>query len=245
MFGFSKEKKLCTEIGEHLHRSIRMAFLDNESTTGIRIGDMFTSAYIYSFITSVAEKKDFDADKFRDSNLKKICNGVLPDKLYEHIVRNSALMELASGLTDDITHEQKSLFQHGITFGNSDALMHCYNPNPHRYSPLYFYLSDWKDENGAGIIDSLEEEDTDSAPDESMEDTPKVCDIPENSGEEQPIASMSTNQDKSAAVNLDHEADKSSETIEERLAFVKNLQEKGLITEEQANLKRENILSQL
>lgn len=245
MFGFSKEEKLCTEIGEHLHRSIRMALLYNERTAGLRIGDMFTSAYIYNFITSVAEKKDFDADKFLDSNLKKICNGILPNKLYEHIVRNSALMELASDLADDITNEQKTLFQRGITFGNSDALIHSYNPNPHRYTSLYFYLSDWRDENGAGIIDSLEEEDTDSAPDESMEDTPKVCDIPENSGEEQPIASMSTNQDKSAAVNLDHEADKSSETIEERLAFVKNLQEKGLITEEQANLKRENILSQL
>lgn len=244
MFGFSKEEKLCTEIGEHLHRSIRMALLDNESTAGIRIGDMFTSAYIYSFITSVAENKDFDADKFRDSNLKKICNGVLPNKLYEHIVRNSALAELASDLADDITLEQKSLFQHGITFGNSDALMHCYNPNPHRYSSLYFYLSDWKDENGAGIIDSLKEEDTDSVPDESMESTPEVCDISENNSEDQPIARTLTNQDNSTAINLDHESDKSSGTIEERLAFVKNLQEKGLITEEQANLKRVNILSQ-
>ena len=245
MFGFSKEEKLCTEIGEHLHRSIRTALLHNESTAGMRIGDMFTSAYIFSFITSVAEHKDFDGDKFRDSNLKKICNGVVPNRLYEHIVRNSALMELASNLTDDITHDQKTLFQYGTTFGNGDAAIHSYNPNPHQNTSLYFYLSDWKDDDGAGILDMQQAEDTDSVSDERMEDTPEVCDISESNSEGQPITSKSAFKDESAIITSIHETDNSSEHIEERLAFIKDLLEKGLITEEQADLKRRNLLSQL
>jgi hypothetical protein len=56
---------------------------------------------------------------------------------------------------------------------------------------------------------------------------------------------MLTNQDKSAAIKSNNEADNPSENIEERLAFIKDLLEKGLITEEQADLKRRNLLSQL
>ena len=245
MFGFSKEEKLCTEIGEYLHRSIRGELLDNERTAGMRVGDMFTSAYIFSFITSVAEHKDFDGDKFRDSNLKKICNGVLPNRLYDAVVRNSAVMELASDLDNDITQDQKSLFQNGITLGNGDAMIHSHDPNPHRNTSLFLYLSDWRDEDGTGILDMLQEEDTSSAPDESLEHVAEVCDTSKSNGEDQQISSMLTNQDKSAAIKSNNEADNPSENIEERLAFIKNLLEKGLITEDQADLKRRNLLSQL
>ena len=73
----------------------------------------------------------------------------------------------------------------------------------------------------------------------------EVCDTSKSNGEDQQISSMPTNQDKSAAVKLNNEADNPSENIEERLAFIKNLLEKGLITEDQADLKRRDLLSKL
>ena len=64
MFGFSKEEKLSTEIGQFLHRDILEALRENEATAGERVMDMFTSAYIYSFITSLAESSSSSPKSF-------------------------------------------------------------------------------------------------------------------------------------------------------------------------------------
>ena len=127
MFGFSKEEKLSTEIGQFLHRNIVEALRENEAIAGERVMDMFTSAYIYSFITSLAEHREFDGEKFREKNLKTICNGVLPRKLYESIVRNSAAIELVEDLNNALAKEQKTLFRQGIEKGGSDALTYHYS----------------------------------------------------------------------------------------------------------------------
>lgn len=170
MFGFSKEEKLSTEIGRFLHRNIREALFVNEEVAGVRVNDIFTSAYIYSFITSLAEHRGLDGEKFRDRNLKYICDGVLPKKLYESIIRNSAAIELLEGQSNDMAVAQKKLFLQGIKKGEEDAFSFNIKNDPEMTAWLYFYLYDHRDEDGLGILDEKPPSDSTERQQESVEE---------------------------------------------------------------------------
>ena len=61
----------------------------------------------------------------------------------------------------------------------------------------------------------------------------------------QPIASILVRKEEATIEPQNNELTNSSDSIEERLIAIKELLEKGLITEDQANQKRESLLEEL
>lgn len=145
MFGFSKETKLSNEIGELLHGNIREALINNEGEAGIRISDMFSSAFIYSFITSLAEIRGFDGDKFQGKHLKNICHGILPQTLYDSVLKNSAAIEMLESVEGDFAKQQRALFFKGVEAGSSDARIYQENSSSSIKLQLFFYLINSQD----------------------------------------------------------------------------------------------------
>jgi len=145
MFGFSKETKLSNEIGELLHGNIREALINNEAEAGLRISDMFSSAFIYSFITSLAEIRGYDGDKFQGKHLKNICHGILPQTLYDSVLKNSAAIEMLENAEGDFAKQQRALFFRGVEAGSSDARVYQENSNSSIKLQLFFYLINSQD----------------------------------------------------------------------------------------------------
>jgi len=121
MFGVSKEKKLATKIGKYLHFQIREALVWNGEEAGVRAVDMFTSAYIYSFIQSVAKVNGFDQEKYVDKFLKHICNGVMPRRLYEAVTRNAAALDISEGLERESVLRAREQFKNGVRAARADT----------------------------------------------------------------------------------------------------------------------------
>lgn len=161
MFGLSKKEKLTTSIGEFLHYNIRQALLKNEQVAGIKSGDVFTSSYIYSFIEKAAEISGFNGEKYRDEKIKWICNGVLPNRLYDSILKNSAKIEVIQANDPNSTEEFSRLFHEGIKWGSNDASV-CATSNDYVLKlSLYEYLI--KEElDKDGSLDSEQENESES-----------------------------------------------------------------------------------
>ena len=161
MFGLSKKEKLTTSIGEFLHYNIRQALLKNEQVAGIKSRDVFTSSYIYSFIEKAAEISGFNGEKYRDEKIKWICNGVLPNRLYDSILKNSAKIEVIQANDPNSTEEFSRLFHEGIKWGSNDASV-CATSNDYVLKlSLYEYLI--KEElDKDGSLDSEQESESDS-----------------------------------------------------------------------------------
>jgi len=216
MFGFSKEEKLCKEIGTVLHANIKQALFSNESEAGVRINDLFTSAYIFSFIENKAKLAGLDGEKFRDKNIRNIADGILPGKLYEAVVRNSAAIELLGGSDTELAREQRHLFMSGVEKGEIDSR------NDNNPLLLFYHLTDSEDERKLAI--------------EAL-----LALATENSADEE----NSENDDLESSSTSTEETVKEPDTLEQRLASVKDMLEKGLITEEQADQKRRSLLEEL
>ena len=216
MFGFSKEEKLCKELGTVLHANIKQALISNESEAGVRINDLCTSAYIFSFIENKAKLAGLDGEKFRDKNIKKIADGILPGKLYEAVVRNSAAIELLGDSDTELAQEQRHLFMSGIEKGEIDSR------NDNNPLILFDYLTDSEDERKLAI--------------EALLDLANINSSDDVNSENDELESSSTSTEAPV---------KESDTIEQRLASVKDMLQKGLITEEQADQKRRSLLEEL
>lgn len=140
MFGLSKKDKLTSAIGEFLHYNIRQALLKNEKNAGIKSVDIFTSSYIYSFIQKAAEISGYDGEKYRDKQLKSICNGIIPKSLYESILKNSLMIEIIEKKDPSSSEEILRLFHEGMKCGFNDASI-CVTSNNFRLKlSLYDYL---------------------------------------------------------------------------------------------------------
>lgn len=116
-----KLKKLAADrIGKELHRQIISAFERNEKETGVRLTTAFTSGYIYGIIRmGFANQRIKLGDGMEgEKYIKSVCNGVLPNRLYESIHRNLSAIE----------HENKigkkgimEMFEKGLEVGASDS----------------------------------------------------------------------------------------------------------------------------
>ena len=101
MFGFGKEGKVTSSIGEALHSQLFRALQEDEGLTNERLMSLFTNGYIISFVFSVYGLNGLNAQKLSDKNLSKILNGVLPRRLEEVVMRQNEMRMLAEDTEPD------------------------------------------------------------------------------------------------------------------------------------------------
>lgn len=104
MFGFLKNRKAVDDarqiIGVELHRQIKEALFQNESATIEKLSTVFTPGYIYWFVRMGFSCQGIDGGKVIDKQLERVCDGVLPGKLYEILQNQLAARGIAQDMGD-------------------------------------------------------------------------------------------------------------------------------------------------
>lgn len=113
MFGFGinkEEKKAADEIGKCLHKQVLESLTENEAMAGVKLQAPIAVGYIYNFIMASFIYQGFPDDGMTKKHIKYICNGVLPDRLWEAV---NKVMKCAEQFEDEI--------QKGMEAGTEDA----------------------------------------------------------------------------------------------------------------------------
>ena len=105
MFSFLKKRRaeqdMRTRIGTELHRQIMLAFNKNEARTSIALPSAYTAGFVPAFIqTAFAAYSGTDGRELEAKHRRRICDGVLPKRLNEVILRQSAAYGLAANIPD-------------------------------------------------------------------------------------------------------------------------------------------------
>ena len=130
MFGIwrsnKENKKAADRIGQILHQQIITALKLNEQEAGIKLNSSFTTGYIYGFIRFGFNFQKLEGEQYVDKYFKYICNGVIPNKLYEITQRRFAALELAKEIGKE---EETKDFETGVEVGVYDASVFNINTN--------------------------------------------------------------------------------------------------------------------
>ena len=142
MFGFLKNRKVIKEarvkIGVELHRQIKEALYQDERAAAEKLSTVFVVGYIYWFIRMGFSYQAIDGGTVVDKQLKLICDGVLPNKLYDIFQRQMAALEVAQSTKDQdapirgttVSPAQLTkLFETGVEVGAFDAMSLSSKPN--------------------------------------------------------------------------------------------------------------------
>lgn len=135
MFAFLNRRKAeldaRTKIGVELHRQVKEAFAQNELETSARLSTFFTAGYVYGFVRiGFFTLTGVSGERATDKHIRRICDGVLPNKLWENLDRKLGALEIAKGMDDqhkklpgsDLTPaEAIKLFEEGTKIGFHDA----------------------------------------------------------------------------------------------------------------------------
>jgi hypothetical protein len=142
MFGFLKNRKAISEarakIGVELHRQIKEALIQDERTATEKLSTVFIVGYIYWFVSGGFSCQGIDGGAVVDKQLRLVCDGVMPNKLYDIFQRQMAALEIAKGMKDqdalirgaNISPAQiAKLFETGTEVGVFDAMSLSAKPN--------------------------------------------------------------------------------------------------------------------
>ena len=134
MFAFFKKRREIqdarTKIGIDLHRQVREALKQDESGATKRLSSSFTVGYIYAFVRDSFFSLGVDPTDNLDSQIKQICDGVIPGKLHRIYSDQKAALALAREMKnqdDEILNSGLSpalitkLFTLGARSGSYDA----------------------------------------------------------------------------------------------------------------------------
>lgn len=118
LFGNKELKDAIRRIGVAIHRQIFDALATNEPEAGMRVSSFFTTGYLYGFIRLGFTHQGYDGEELADKYFRRICNGVLPGRLYDIVQKHFAALDLAKELGRD---GEITLFETGIEAGAYDA----------------------------------------------------------------------------------------------------------------------------
>lgn len=135
MFDFFKNRKALrdarTEIGVVLHRQIRDAIRQDEHSASEKLSTSFSVGYISWIIKAGFSWRGFDDDSILEKHLKHICDGVIPNRLYDIFQRQLDALEIAHGMKDQASKikgtnvspaEVVELFELGSEVGLYDGM---------------------------------------------------------------------------------------------------------------------------
>ena len=133
----------------NLHRQLLEALRKDEQTAGTRLSTPFIAGYLYAFIRVGFVHQGFDGDLI-DKYLKRICNNVLPYRLYEIFNKQLAMLELAKQLGKLKVEKE---FEMGTDVGAYDAGIFglLYKVEA---TNMYYYLTNGQLDYKSVLIDS-------------------------------------------------------------------------------------------
>jgi len=151
MFGFLKRRKIATAVENTLHQIVHDALTSENRIAKDRISSTITSSYICAYISKTFERHGYDGEKYLGKYLRRVCDGVIPNKLYDTVSANFTEYALCkSGLSGSEKRlgELKKQTDAGIQLAESDVALD--NSLKHRNEAhtnnLAFYLSGRLDE---------------------------------------------------------------------------------------------------
>ena len=104
MFGFFKARKAISDarnvVGTELHRQLAEALEQNESLATQKLSTAFTPGYIYWFVRLGFSVQGVDGGKIVDDQLRQVCDGVLPGKLYKIFESQLAALQVAKSMSN-------------------------------------------------------------------------------------------------------------------------------------------------
>ncbi len=130
MFGLFKqhkaEKEAANRIGVELHRQLKEALTGGGKEAEQRVASFFVVGYLHGFVTIGFSTQGISGEQAADKYLRYICDGVMPNKLYEIFERLLSALELAKSLGKNEEIEQ---FELGFEVGVFDAGALNYSTN--------------------------------------------------------------------------------------------------------------------
>ena len=136
MFTFLKRRRAeldaRTTIGIELHRQLKEAFDQNEMETSSHLLTFFTAGYLYGFVRlGFFTLTGVSGEEATDKHMRRICDGVLPNKLWDDLNRKLEALNIAVGMDDQqktirrgsglTPAESIKLFEDGTKIGGHDA----------------------------------------------------------------------------------------------------------------------------
>lgn len=132
----SKEKKICDIVGKCIHRQIRGALEENLLAFTESEDAVFFSGYLGAMIWGYADMIGKRGNWVLDIEYSKyICEGVLPNKLWDIYQRGQSLYDL------NVSNEMTSIYNKGKDSGLIDSERSLEIANS-----LYLYLTNRYDE---------------------------------------------------------------------------------------------------
>lgn len=131
MFGSSKgpkgeAKQFCNAVGSNVHQQISKALKESGTVFDNSDQIIFFKSYFDSFYLGVILMLEGPSDWIADDDLKKwICDGVLPNRLWEFYNRADGLIELSSGMAQEA--KVNATVKQGESAGRNDAYYHTSN----------------------------------------------------------------------------------------------------------------------
>jgi hypothetical protein len=125
-----KLREARTKIGVDLHRQVRIAFMTDDKVASERLATSFTVGYVYSFIRNGFYSLGVDADSSIETQVRRVCDGILPGKLYNIFSSQREALNFARGMKDqdsEILNTGRTpsdvavMFVHGCNAGVYDA----------------------------------------------------------------------------------------------------------------------------
>lgn len=95
-----------------------------------KLSTVFTPGYIYWFVRMGFSVQGIDGGKVIDKQLRLVCDGVIPDKLYDIFQRQLAALKVAQSMDDQTRpirgtnmnpSQLTALFELGVKVGSYDA----------------------------------------------------------------------------------------------------------------------------
>lgn len=115
MFDFFKKRRELsdarTKIGVDLHRQIFQALQENEALTSARLSSAFTPGYIFAFVTRGFMSLGVDIGRDDDKQIRFICDGVIPGRLYKIYSDQAAAYQIAGQMKD----QEKKILATGLS----------------------------------------------------------------------------------------------------------------------------------
>ena len=131
MFGKKRKfRKVADRIGEVVHLQILQSFEKKEGILGSSNEMVFVSGYLQTFVYVGLSDIGCRDLSVHSKYIKHICNGVLPNRLWDIYQRGEALSELSQSGERQEFIEARKVYELSKDAGISDAHEFFYNGTP-------------------------------------------------------------------------------------------------------------------
>jgi hypothetical protein len=123
MFGKKRKfRKAADSMGVLIHKQIMEALNERGQLSGTHVEMAFISGYLTQFAWIVFDNLGCRDIGIQNENIKHMCDGVLPGKLWDMFQKGQGLYHLSKGQETEERTQVKKAYELGGDAGNNDAI---------------------------------------------------------------------------------------------------------------------------